>query len=58
MPKIPFPDQSEVPAELTAFLAQLPQDAGLRVLTHSTATAKPFVVLGATMDDSRKPTAR
>jgi alkylhydroperoxidase family enzyme len=49
MPRIPFPDQSEVPAELTAFLAQLPQDAVLGVLAHATATAKPFVVLGATM---------
>ncbi|NMO55213.1 carboxymuconolactone decarboxylase family protein [Actinoplanes sp. TBRC 11911] len=46
---MPFPSPDEVPAELTAFLAPLPQDPVLKELTHSPATAKPFIVLGTVM---------
>ncbi|MFB7511270.1 MULTISPECIES: carboxymuconolactone decarboxylase family protein [Streptomyces] len=45
MPRLPDPDPASFPAEIRAFLASLPPDSMVRMLSHSAGTVKPFVQL-------------
>jgi alkylhydroperoxidase family enzyme len=45
MPRLADPDPASIPAEARAFLASLPPDPMVKMLSYSAGTVKPFVQL-------------
>jgi alkylhydroperoxidase family enzyme len=45
MPRLADPDPASIPADVREFLASLPPDPMVKMLSHSAGTVKPFVQL-------------
>jgi alkylhydroperoxidase family enzyme len=45
MPRLADPDPAAIPEEVRAFLASLPPDPMVKMLSHSAGTVKPFIQL-------------
>ncbi|PZG04939.1 carboxymuconolactone decarboxylase family protein [Nonomuraea aridisoli] len=58
MPRLADPDPKTVPDDVREFLAQLPPDPLVRMLTHSAGTVKPFIQLARAQFSSLELPAR
>ncbi|MFI7611519.1 carboxymuconolactone decarboxylase family protein [Nonomuraea terrae] len=58
MPRLADPNPKTVPDDVREFLAQLPPDPLVRMLTHSVGTVKPFIQLARAQFSSLELAAR
>jgi alkylhydroperoxidase family enzyme len=48
-PRLPEPDPTTIPSDISAFLSALPPDPQVKMLTHATSTVKPFILFARTL---------